>query len=187
MKNKTLTLIVTCIAINMGLGQIASFLKLPIFLDTIGTILAAILLGPWIGLLTGLCTSLLKGVLFGPTAAAFAPVAMVIGFVPGMLNRYGMFRSIPLATITGVITTLCLTVVAVPIRLYLFGGVTGSGADFMVAYLSVLGQNLFGAVAWTVITANLVDKVASCLIVYTLIKQLPERIRAQFPNIGKMR
>lgn len=46
---------------------------------------------------------------------------------------------------------------------------------------------VFGAVAWTVITANLVDKVASCLIVYTLIKQLPERIRAQFPNIGKMR
>lgn len=185
MKNKTLVLIVTCIAINMGLGQIVSLLKLPIFLDTIGTILVAVLLGPLAGTLTGLSTSLLKGILFGPTAAAFAPVAMVIGLVPGILNRYGMFRSIPFAAIAGVITTICLTIVAVPIRLYLFGGVTGSGADFMVAYLSVVGQNLFGAVAWTVITANLVDKIVSCLIVYTIIKQLPERIRAQFPNIGK--
>ena len=59
MKNRTLVLIALCIALNIGLGQAASTLKLPIFLDSIGTVLAALLMGPWVGMATGLVTNLL--------------------------------------------------------------------------------------------------------------------------------
>ncbi len=43
--SRTLTLIVFSIAINMVIGQLSSMLKLPIFLDSIGTLICALLAG----------------------------------------------------------------------------------------------------------------------------------------------
>lgn len=85
--SQSLVLIVIAIAINMIGGQLISMLKLPIFLDSIGTLISAVLLGPFIGMLTGLLTNLLWGLLTDPIAAAFAPVAMVIGLVARWLAR----------------------------------------------------------------------------------------------------
>ena len=42
---RTLTLMSAGIAINMVIGQLASMLKLPVFLDSIGTLLVALLAG----------------------------------------------------------------------------------------------------------------------------------------------
>ena len=78
---RTLTLMSAGIAINMVLGQIASMLKLPIFLDSIGTIIVALLAGPIAALVAGLTTNLIWGLLTSPIAAAFAPVAAIIGLV----------------------------------------------------------------------------------------------------------
>lgn len=182
MKNKTLALVAVCIAINMGLGQLASTIKLPIFLDSIGTILAAVLLGPWIGALTGLITNIIWGILTSPVAAAFAPVAAVIGLSAGYCARKGLFKTLWGAVLSGVIMTVFVTIVATPIRTYLFAGVTGSGADFFVAYLSAVGENLIQSVALTVIGSNLADKVVSCVLVWLIVKQLPQRIISQFPD-----
>ena len=111
--SQALVLIVISIAINMIGGQLASMVKLPIFLDSIGTLISAVLLGPVIGMLTGLLTNLLWGLLTNPIAAAFAPVAMVIGLVAGCLARAGWFRTLPKVVVSGVIITLAVTVVAV--------------------------------------------------------------------------
>lgn len=46
MRNKTLVLVAVCIAVNIALGQVVSTLKLPVFMDSIGTMLAALLMGP---------------------------------------------------------------------------------------------------------------------------------------------
>ena len=183
MKNKVLALAAICIAINMGLGQLASSVKLPIFLDSIGTVLAAVLMGPWVGALTGLVTNLIWGLLTSPVAAAFAPVAMVIGITAGFLAKKGMFKSIGGVIISGIVVTIFVTIVATPIRTYLFAGVTGSGADFFVAYLSAVGNNLLESVAVTVIASNLADKVVTCALVWLILKRLPSRIKSQFPDV----
>lgn len=49
--SQALVLIVISIAINMIGGQLASMVKLPIFLDSVGTLISAVLLGPVIGML----------------------------------------------------------------------------------------------------------------------------------------
>ncbi|MEL3906953.1 MAG: ECF transporter S component [Treponema sp.] len=187
MKTKTLVLIAVCIAVNIALGQIVSILKLPIFLDAIGTVLSALLMGPLVGAVTGLCTNLIWGLISGPIAAAFAPVSIAIGLTAGLLGRFGLFKSLPRAIISGVIVTVIVTLVATPIRTYLFGGVTGSGADFFVAYFNAVGQKLIQSVAWTVIGTNLIDKVLSCLIAWAIIKNMPDRVRLQFPYVNKVR
>ena len=74
MRNKTLVLVAVCIAVNIALGQVVSTLKLPIFLDAIGTILAALRMGPWVGRFTGLCTNLIWGLVSG-SVACFRPAS----------------------------------------------------------------------------------------------------------------
>lgn len=180
LSSQTLVLIVISIAINMVGGQLASMLKLPIFLDSIGTILSAALAGPWVGLISGLLTNLIWGLLTDPVAAAFAPVAMVIGLVAGLLAKGGGFKTLVKAMAVGIVITLAVTVVAVPIRTYLFGGVTGSGADFLVAYVHSMGNDLMESVALTVLGANLIDKVLTCIVVWLLLGKLPQRTLQKF-------
>lgn len=177
---KILALIAVAIVINIVGGQINDLLRLPIFLDSIGTILVAVLAGPIAGGVTGVLTNLIIGLLFAPVAAAFAPVALVIGVVAGLLARAGWFKAIWQAVLSGVVIAAALTIVAVPIRIYLFGGVTGSGADFFVAYLSSVGQTLLSSVALTVFGSNVADKVLSALLVWGLVRQLPERLTAGY-------
>jgi len=185
--SQTLALIVISIAINMIGGQLISLLKLPIFLDSIGTLMSAVLLGPFIGMLTGLLTNLLWGLLTDPISAAFAPVAMVIGLVAGWLARLGWFRTLPKVIVSGIIITLAVTVVAVPLRTALFGGVTGSGADLFVAWMHSMGQDLLESVAITVLGANLVDKILTAIVVWILLRRLPLRTTRHFPTMAAVR
>jgi energy-coupling factor transport system substrate-specific component len=183
----TLALMAVAIVLNIVLGQVVSLLKLPIFLDSIGTVLVALLAGPWAGGLTGLLTNLIWGLLTDPTAAAFAPVAMVIGIAAGLCARYGLFKQWWQAILSGVIITVALSIIAIPIRAYLFGGVTGSGADFIVAYLLATGRDLFSAVFITVITDNLIDKIVTALLAWAIIKGLPNRFTARFPRANTVK
>ncbi|ARC34963.1 ECF transporter S component (plasmid) [Paracoccus yeei] len=184
---RNLVLVAIGIALNLALGQAASFLNLPIFLDSVGTVLAAVLAGPVIGGLTGLLTNLLWGLLQGPTAAFFAPVAMMAGIAAGLLARAGLFRTWWQAAISGAVIAVALAVVAVPIRIYLFGGVTGSGADFAVAYLLKVGESLFGSVLITVIGTNLVDKIVTALLVWGILRGLPTRAVGDWPFLAHSR
>lgn len=178
----TLALMAVAIVVNMVLGQIASMLKLPIFLDSIGTVLVGILAGPWAGGLTGLITNLLWGLISDPVSAAFAPVAAMIGIAAGLCAKFGLFKTWWKAIISGVIISVALAVIAVPIRLYMFGGLTGSGSDFITAYFLALGRDLFGAVIIQVITSNLADKVVTALISWGIVKALPIRFVSRFPG-----
>jgi energy-coupling factor transport system substrate-specific component len=173
---RVIALIAAAIVINIVGGQINDALRLPIFLDSIGTVLVAVLAGPAAGGLAGLLTNLIWGLITNPVAAAFAPVALVIGVVAGLLARIGWFKTIWQAAISGVVIAFFLTLVAVPIQVYLFGGVTGAGSDFAVAYLSHLGQSLFGSVALTVFGSNVADKVITTVLIWIVVKQLPKRL-----------
>jgi hypothetical protein len=93
----TLTLMPVAIAINVAVGSIAYALRLPIYLDSIGTVLVGVVAGPWAGALTGLLSNLIWSILpipggAGPTAAFFAPVAGVIGLMAGFWANRGVFR-----------------------------------------------------------------------------------------------
>jgi energy-coupling factor transport system substrate-specific component len=93
----TLTLMAVAIAINIAVGSIAVFLRLPIYLDSIGTVLVGALAGPWAGALTGILSNLIWSILpipggAGPIAAFFAPVAGVIGLMAGFWANRGVFQ-----------------------------------------------------------------------------------------------
>ena len=92
-----LTLMPVAVAINIAVGSIAFALRLPIYLDSIGTVLVGALAGPWAGALTGILSNLIWSILpipggAGPTAAFFAPVAGVIGLMAGFWAGRGVFQ-----------------------------------------------------------------------------------------------
>jgi hypothetical protein len=92
-----IVLMSVAIAINIAVGSIVYLLRLPIYLDSIGTVLVGVLAGPWAGALTGLLSNLIWSILpipggAGPTAAFFAPVAGVIGLMAGWWASRGIFR-----------------------------------------------------------------------------------------------
>ena len=97
---RTIVLIPIAIALNIILGQtVAVALKIPIYLDSIGTILVGALAGPLAGALTGLLANLLWTVLPPPfhsdIAAGFAVVGAVIGLLAGFFGRIGWLRPRP--------------------------------------------------------------------------------------------
>ncbi len=98
---RTIVLIPIAIAINIILGQtVAAALKVPIYLDSIGTILVGVLAGPIAGALTGglanlIWTYVLPAPFHSDYAAPFFVVAVEIGLLAGVFGRLGFFRSRP--------------------------------------------------------------------------------------------
>jgi energy-coupling factor transport system substrate-specific component len=93
----TIALIPVAIAINLAMGALIYALRLPIYLDSVGTVLVGALAGPWAGALTGILANLIWSTLpipggAGPTSAFFAPVAGVIGLMAGFWAARGVFR-----------------------------------------------------------------------------------------------
>jgi hypothetical protein len=96
---RVITLMPVAIAINIVLGvTVQQVLKLPIYLDSIGTILVGVLAGPLAGALTGILSNLIwqyaPGI-GGGTIGPFAVTAGVIGLLAGLWGRLGVYRSRP--------------------------------------------------------------------------------------------
>ena len=58
-------LIPLAVAINLIGGQIALQLKLPLYLDAIGTVILSAIMGPWIGAISGLLSSFITSLISG--------------------------------------------------------------------------------------------------------------------------
>jgi hypothetical protein len=94
---RVIVLMPVAIAINIALGYtVQTALKLPIYLDSIGTILVGVLAGPLAGALTGILTNLIwqyaPGIGSGSQIGPFAITAGAIGLLAGLWGQLGLFR-----------------------------------------------------------------------------------------------
>ena len=264
---RTIVLMPIAISINIVLGQtVGAALKIPIYLDSIGTILVGVLAGPIPGLVTGLLANLvwtyvLPAPFQSPYAAPFAVVAAEIGFLSGVFGQLGWFRSRPnsgtthlisgalvvgavlfaigyygflpfyaggnftffgdtsqtppffvvmgyligvgfvvaiaglitllfvrrdlgvaYVAIGGLITGIVSAVIAAPIAAYVFGGVTGSGADLLVAVFQQAGSDLGTAVLQQGLLQDPIDKTLAFFVVFVILRTLSRRFVARFPQ-----
>ncbi|KAB3535528.1 ECF transporter S component [Alkaliphilus pronyensis] len=161
------------IVINIAFGTIVQTLQIPLlFLDTIGTIFVAAVLGPFAGALTGGLTNIIQGMITNPKNIPFAIVNVVIGLIVGFIAKKFKFN-IKVAVITGLILSVIAPLIGTPIAVFVYGGVTGGGTDLIFAWLLASGQRIFTAAFIPRITGNFVDKIASCILVALLIQKLP--------------
>src|SRR3989440_675888 len=80
-------LILGCLGLNFAGHAIAVAFGLPLFLDSIGTVLAGVVAGPWVGGSVGFISNLVSSNTVDPIAAPYALVSFAVGFAAG-LARY---------------------------------------------------------------------------------------------------
>lgn len=176
---KNITLISFGIALNV-LGALISYsLRIPIYMDSIGTILIACLLGSKCAVITGICGSLVSGMTFDIYSIFFAPVQISTGYLAGLMYKKGFLKGIK--TFIGVLTfTIPTSIISAMISAFLFNGITSAGSSYIVQILTSLGANKVFSVFITQIFTDYIDKFIAVVLVGIFIKSLPKNIKTKF-------
>lgn len=167
------------VVINLIGGQLALLLKLPIYLDSIGTFFIGATLGPVYGMLP----NLLSGIIFGMTtdiySLYYAPVGILLGLVTGLV--YKKFHPTKWwILLAALIITIPTTIVSSCITAGLFGGITSSGSSIFVQILSKTPLGLVGSCFVVQFITDYADRVISLYIVALIMKALPHSIKEKY-------
>lgn len=163
------------VAINLLGGTLVQMTKVPLlFLDTVGTMFTGAAFGPLAGVSVGLATNLVQGVMTNPKDIPFALVNMAVGLSVGLVAQRGGF-TYGKAFWTGLLLAVVCPLIGTPIAIWIYGGITGGGLDFLFAWLLKSGSDIFTAAFLPRIAGNLVDKIGSALLVAFLLQRIPSR------------
>ena len=189
-----LVAIALCAALNFAIGNIVYLVKLPIYLDSIGTILCALLIFPdrraafICASIAGFIGVILSGLVINPFLPWFTFTMLAIALVSALLTGRATetFRARPLpvppfvakVVICGVITGIASAVVSAPVVVYLFGGVTGSGTAFVIAFFLKAGQQLLNSALLSGLTTEPIDKTLQVLLAALLYRATPREFIA---------
>jgi energy-coupling factor transport system substrate-specific component len=180
-----LALIPRAVALNLALGAVVGALKLPVYLDSVGTILVAVLAGPWAGIITGIVSNSVLGLLVSPALFAFIPVAAVIGWLSGVAGRVGAFRSLAGSLAAGLVIGIAAALLSAVIVIALMGGLTASGTGILtIAIRATFGVSVGSAAKIAAVATDALDKPLSCALVYLVLERLPRRLSARFRGVA---
>lgn len=169
-----LVLIPVGVSINVVGYQMSQILKLPVFIDQIGTILVSMITGPWVGMVTGLLGNVVNGMIY-PTAFGFAIVSMSIGFVSGFLSRWRWYSNIVGVVIGCALLNVVSSVSAAVVTVFMFGGVTGAGIDLLTAAFVASGEALWNSVLTTNVISGTVNTIVNFAIAWIIVRRIPDR------------
>lgn len=180
----TLFLIPIGVAVNLvGFQLFAIMLKLPLSMDSIGTIVVGTLCGPWAGAIVGFLSNLVNCVT-DPTSIFFAPLNIAFGVIAGFMGKKGAFDSFVKALVTSPLYSV-------------IGGLGGAvttylafGLDFDSGWLSIVvgiplheaGLPKLLAIAVVRLISDVPDKIIACLFSFLIIMALPVRYLVKLPN-----
>lgn len=177
-----LSFLAFCAALNVGIGAIVGIIKLPIYLDSIGTVIAAALGGWLYGATVGVLAVIIAAVAITPTAPAYAGTAIVIALCASILVKYGFLRATAMTVIGGLVIGVASAIASAPVTTYLYGGVSLAGADAVTAFFKAMGNTLIESVILGGLATDPVDKIATSIIALAILKTLPKRLFQRFPN-----
>ena len=176
----TLAMIPICLAINYVGAQIAIALKLPMYLDVIGSIMMGAICGPIPGVVLGALSSAINS-LSEPTAIAYIPVTVACGLVAGLLGKAGFMKQLWKSLIAGFVLAVAAVAISSPITAFLYGGISGTGNDGIVLGLQAAGMGLLPATLIATLITEFFDKLLSCWVVFFVVKALSDRQLSKFP------
>ncbi len=164
-----------CVLLNIGGRQLASWLQLPMWLDSFGTVLCACIAGPLGGAMVGLTSNLAYSVVVR-ISVAYSITNIVLGVLVGIVARknwfdqfYGFMKATTLAVLAALI-------VSVPLNYLFAGGYTGNvWGNAVIGYL--LDKNWPPAVCGILgqLAIEFADKMITMLAVYLVL--LARRVR----------
>ena len=170
---KSLVLIPIAVGINLIGGTLASTLKLPLFLDMIGTILSAALAGPWVAALVGFLTNIFLALVSNPIYVPYSLVSIAAGLITGYMIKAGLFKKTWGVILTWLVVTFSSGVISSCITIFVFGGVLTAG---LIAATKDIVKSVFASS----MIENLADRAIAFAIAYVLLKRIPKRFLSQY-------
>jgi energy-coupling factor transport system substrate-specific component len=190
----SIVLAAACISLNIAAGTLIYLLKLPIYLDSAGIMLAAILIpgsrahASLFAAIIAVVSFILFGILVSPFEPWFIGTGIVGGLYGALVVRGHVAdlidgsaktsRFIAKLLLFGVGWGVIAAVVSAPVIVYLFGGVTGAGPTLFVAFLVKMGHQMLTAVLMAGFSAEPVDKTLSLLLAIIMARFTPPAFRA---------
>lgn len=178
----TIVLIPACIGINY-LGKLfASLLKLPLWLDSIGTCIGACLGGPIIGGLCGAVNNIVFGLTTGDNITLiYALTSLGIGIAVGIMARCGFMKSFPKAMLTAVVGGTAAVCISTPLNIMFWGGTTGNvWGDALFAITQAKGMSVAMGSFLDELVVDVPDKLLTLIIVYLILKGLPNKLTSLY-------
>lgn len=175
---------ITFIALSAGInligGIIALTLRLPVYLDSLGTMMAAALLGPVYGMIPGAISALINGCTFDAYAFYYLPVQLITGAMTGFACKLFQpehiqksWKLIPVS----LLISLPGTAVSSLITAAVFGGITSSGSTILVQLLHHAGFNLTASVFLVQVCTDYMDRLLSLGAVMLLAASIPPAMK----------
>jgi energy-coupling factor transport system substrate-specific component len=175
-------MIPVAVAINFVGKEIANLLNLPMWLDSIGTILTAVVAGPWIGAISGAVNNVFFGLTMdGGLSIMYGLTSIAIAIVAGVLAHLGWFKSLPKAILAGLVIALTSAIVSTPINVGLWGGQTGKAwGDAIFTGMMANHLGIWPSSFVDELIMDLIDKVVVAIIVFLVYAGLPKRFVQSF-------
>ena len=177
-----LVLIPMGVALNLAIGTVIHAVKVPVYFDAVGTIAVTLLVGMRAGIATGVGSFLLGGALTNPVLPWFSGTQAAIAIYVALVAKRGAFRSYRRTLFAGLGLGVVAGVVSAPVIVILFGGITGSGASVVVAFLLASGRSIMESVVLSGLAAEPLDKTLQCLLAVWLLRGVPRSLLARFPG-----
>ncbi|AKI57019.1 ECF transporter S component [Streptococcus agalactiae] len=179
---RLISFISTAIAINLVGANLALFLRLPIYLDTIGTLLIAVILGPWYAASTAFLSALINWMTTDIFSLYYSPVAIVVAIITGILIKRNCKPSSLLWK--SLIISLPGTIIASVITVILFKGITSSGSSIIAQFLHGIGLDMTSSLILVQVGTDYIDRLISLILVFSTItllkKHSPNLINQRF-------
>ena len=156
-KMKVQMIIAMGIIFNVLGAFIAMSFSIPFYMDSIGTILVAGLLGPKYAMLTGVLGSLTSGITFDVYSFYYAPVQLLTGFFAGILYHGPWlkgWKTVFGAILVGVPTSIASAFITA----LLFHGIASGASSAIVVVLNNLGLNLVLSIFLVQVMTDYTDK-----------------------------
>jgi energy-coupling factor transport system substrate-specific component len=173
---------IAMIPLMIGINIASSYLAAgtPIWADTLGSMLAGIIIGPFNGLVVGALTNIFKWVTFDPFALPYAIVNAAIGFIAGVCALLGLVRKETNASQVGrilvisIVLAVVATLTSTPINVSLWGGSTGKAwVDAIFAGFMAGGWQVFPASMAAEFISDITDKIITFFIAWLIYTRVP--------------
>lgn len=171
-------LMVACVALNLMGREFVDFFGFPIYLDMVGTAIAAIAIGPWRGAAVGLTTNLVGVVGSGWVSIPFGLVNVMGALVWGYgVRRWRLGTTLPRFFLLNVVAAAACSLVAVPILLLLFSDSLRNGHDAITELIHRSVRPFEVALTFSNLLTSLADKLITGFMALVVVSALPAAFR----------
>jgi energy-coupling factor transport system substrate-specific component len=181
LSTSALVLIPAAVGINYIGKLFAGLLKLPLWLDSIGTVLSAMLAGPVVGAICGAINNIIYGLTMDPVSFIYGLTSIGIGLAVGVMAHNGRINSIGSAVVVGLVAACVSTVISTPINIGFWGGQTGNvWGDLVFAWMIAHHFPVWTASLVDEFVVDVPDKIATVIVAYGIFKGLPQKLTILF-------